>query len=224
MDQTKYRWRSWHNSGADKARDWASVRAFSLVEILAVLAILSMLSGLLVTGLPSVFSARASAQASTLAAELLAKARQQALTQGQPVAVIFSKPFSAESRQAIMLLSGSVEGTELKWQAVSPWHQLADGIRVDPVKHAVADVETSVSATVDSLYQSTSRSLDIPNIVRLDGRQVSEYFFLIFRPDGSIDAPEIAPSIEVGRYSKKALNDYTIIAQENTGRIKVVAN
>ena len=200
------------------------MRAFSLVEILAVVAILSMLSGLVVTALPAVFSARASAQASTLTAELLASARQQALSHGEPVAVMFAKSFSSENRQAIMLLSGSVEGTELKWQPASPWHRLAAGVRVDPVKHTAADVGGSGSTMVDSLYQSTARSLDIPNPTRLDGRQVSDYFFLIFRPDGSIDSPEIAPSIAVGRYSQTALNDYTIVAQENTGRIKVVAN
>jgi hypothetical protein len=74
-----------------------------------------------------------------------------------------------------------------------------------------------------SLYASSEGDLREPPKAPLNGQVVADFFYLIYRPDGSIDAPQMAPSIAIRRQTHPTLNDYVVIAQENTGRVKVVA-
>lgn len=188
--------------------------AFSLVELLTVLAIISTLGGLTVTALSQVSSSRASANGASLVADLLLSARQQAMSTGQPVAVVFSDRVRPEKPQAVMLLEGSWQNGALHWNPSSRWHMLGSEISVVPF----------VRDQSDSLYRSGLAGLESPLALPLQGENVTDYFYLIYRPNGSIDAPQIAPSVAIRRQNKESVNDYVVVAQENTGRIKIVAN
>ena len=59
--------------------------------------------------------------------------------------------------------------------------------------------------------------------VKLDGQTVTEYSYIVFRPDGSVDSPAKAPSLTLKRLSKAdTKDDYIILVQENSGRCKVI--
>lgn len=187
--------------------------AFSLIELLSVVAIISVLGGLLATNLSSVLSSRASAGGVTLVSNLLHSARQQALSAGLPVAVVFASRSGPDSRQAVVLLKGTLTGGSLNWEAASPWNPLSNGVMVDPIERD----------DKDSLYEESEGRFDGSALAPFDGRQVADYFYLVYRPDGSIDAPEISPGLVIRRQTKPDITDYVVVAQENTGRVKVVA-
>ena len=187
--------------------------AFSLIELLSVVAIISVLGGLLATNLSSLLSSRASAGGVTLVSNLLHSARQQALSAGLPVAVVFASRSGPDSRQAVVLLKGTLTGGSLNWEAASPWNPLSNGVMVDPIERD----------DIASLYKQQEGRFDGSALAPFDGRQVADYFYLVYRPDGSIDAPEISPGLVIRRQTKPDINDYVVVAQENTGRVKVVA-
>ena len=186
--------------------------AFSLIELLAVIAVISMLSGLLASSLPSLFSSRASANGASLVSNLLLLARQQALTSGKPIAVVFANPTVPEGPQAMMLLKGSRKDGVLSWEPTSPWNRFGDGVRVKPLERDA----------VASLYHPNEGNLSGLTMAVLNGAAVSDFCYLVFRPDGSIDAPQIAPSVVINRKTQPNLNDYVVVAQENTGRVKIL--
>ena len=187
--------------------------AFSLVELLSVIAIIAVLGGLLATNLSSLLSSRASAGGATLVSNLLHSARQQALSAGLPVAVVFAGRSGPDSRQAVVLLKGTLTGGSLNWEAASPWNPLSNGVMVDPIKRD----------DIASLYKQQEGSFDGSALAPFDGRQVADYFYLVYRPDGSIDSPEISPGLVIRLQTKPDINDYVVVAQENTGRVKIVA-
>jgi len=192
----------------------SSIRGFSLLELLTVVAIMSTLGGLLFSSLPGMFSSRASANGANLVANLLLSARQQAVSNGRPVAVVIANRIDPDERQAIILLDGNRQGSGMQWEALTSWQQLSKGVDVTPLTRNDAQ----------SMYNSDQGELRQPPTALLNGHLVSDFFYLIYRPDGSIDAPQIAPSLAVRRQTHPTLNDYVVIAQENTGRVKVVAD
>ena len=113
-----------------------------------------------------------------------------------------------------MLLEGMWKDGALHWSPASRWQMFGNEINVLPF----------VRDQAESLYLSSSielkSSLDLP----LQGDKVSDYFYLIYRPNGSIDAPQTAPSVAIRRQNKESVNDYVVVAQESTGRIKIVGN
>jgi|GEM_PF-2150937 len=204
---------SWLPKQAAPLSSHKGATAFSLVELLSVIAIISVLGGLLATNLSSVLSSRASAGGVTLVSNLLHSARQQALSAGLPVAVVFASRSGPDSRQAVVLLKGTLTGGSLNWEASSPWNPLSNGVMVDPIERD----------DKDSLYEESEGRFDGSALAPFDGRQVADYFYLVYRPDGSIDAPEISPGLVIRRQTKPDITDYVVVAQENTGRVKVVA-
>lgn len=187
-------------------------RAFSLVELLTVIAIISTLGGLAITALSGISSSRASANGASLVADVLLSARQLALSSGEPVAVVFAARVHSEKPQAIMLLEGSWQDGALRWKPASRWQLFGNEISVVPFMRDQSD----------SLYRSGTAGLSAGLDIPLAGEKVADYFYLIYRPNGSIDAPQIAPSVAIRRQTKESVNDYVVVAQENTGRIKIV--
>jgi len=182
-----------------------------LIELLSAVAIISILGGVLATNAPALLSSRASAGGATLISNVLHSARQQALSASLPVAVVFTARSGPDARQAVTLLKGTRQGGALHWEAASPWSPLSQGVTVVPLERS----DTS------SLYEQGNGLFDGSALSSFNGQPVSQYFYLVYRPDGSIDAPQIAPSLVIS--TKPDINDYVVVAQENTGRVKVVA-
>jgi Tfp pilus assembly protein FimT len=181
---------------------------------LTVIAIISTLGGLTVTALSGVSSSRASANGASLVADVLLSARQQAVSSGQPVAVVFSSRIRPEKPQAMMLLEGAWKDGVMQWSPSSRWQTFGNEISVIPFARD----------QVESLYLSNSKELSSSLEIPLQGEKVTNYFYLIYRPNGSIDAPQTAPSVAIRKQNKESVNDYVVVAQENTGRIKIVGN
>lgn len=192
-------------------------RAFSLIELLAVLAILSIMASFVAPAMSSVINGRSTSRAAdqTMNAALLA--RQISLANRCPVALVISRPATVSGKtQAILILASrrDASGT-LSWSAVGGWTKVPDGSVLEPYKR---DGE-------QSFYAAGQNDLSGILPVRLDGLEVSAYDYIMFHPDGIVDAPKSAPAVIVSSALRtSARQEYTIVVQSETGRPKVLPN
>ena len=110
----------------------APCRAYSLIELLAVVAIISALAGLTVGSLSPV-KANALTTGGNKIADLLTLARQNSLSRHAFTAVIIKTTEEARySAYCLFELTQNDDGTFSDWKMTAPWRLLPDGIRFDP--------------------------------------------------------------------------------------------
>ncbi len=110
----------------------AQRRAYSLIELLAVMAILSALAGLTVGSLSPV-KANALTAGGNQIADLLTFARQNSLSRHAFTAVVIKATGDARySAFCLFERTRNEDGTFSEWTMTAPWRLLPDGIRFDP--------------------------------------------------------------------------------------------
>jgi len=192
----------------------ASRRGFTLYELLVVMAIVSLLASFSVgsvTSLTTTGNLNHSVEAVTRNA---VTARQTAMSSGQPVAMAVA----TSGTRGILLLKGDSDAAgTMNWTPAGGWEKLPDQIAMGVFPRDGAD-----SFYANSGNQSNGLlSGDLPT--KMNGKVVSEYSYIVFRPDGSVDSPAKAPSLTLKRLSKADKNDdYIILVSENSGRCKVI--
>jgi prepilin-type N-terminal cleavage/methylation domain-containing protein len=162
----------------------AALRGYSLVELLAVIAILSALAGLTMGSLSPV-KANALTAGGNKIADLLASARQNSISRHSFTAVVIKSFGDARySAHCLFELSRNDDGNFASWKILAPWRPLPDGIRFDNSESA-----TNFLATANSRTGAAGQNL--PNAVLFRGTSVdlassSDVRVQIFQPDGTL--------------------------------------
>jgi prepilin-type N-terminal cleavage/methylation domain-containing protein len=214
-----------------RPRPTASRRAYSLIELLAVMAIISALAGLTVGSLSPV-KANALTAGGNQIADLLTAARQNSLARHAFTAVIIKSMGEARySAFCLLELTRNDDGTFSEWKMTAPWRVLPEGIRFDP--RAVAGPANFVDTS-----SRPSTPSPLPASIQFRGSAValsSEAAYQIFAPDGTLTKgdPVRLRLVEAGEDTGSGLiytgqqssgqpaNYYDIVVIGETGQPKV---
>jgi prepilin-type N-terminal cleavage/methylation domain-containing protein len=212
----------------------AAQRGYSLVELLAVMAILSALAGLTVGSLSPV-KANALTAGGNQITDLLTSARQNSISRHAFTAVVIKSTGDARySAYCLFELTRNDDGAFGAWKMQAPWRSLPEGVRFDP--------DAPVIAPATNFLDTVGRPLPspLPNAVQFRGKAVNlttDAAYQIFAPDGTLTRGEpvrlrlvegaenlAGPGIiYTGRKvtSGQPANYYDIVILRDTGQAKV---
>ena len=158
-------------------------RAYSLIELLAVMAILSALAGLTVGSLSPV-RANALTTGGNQLADVLTLARQNSLAHHAFTAVVIKSTGDARySSFCLFELTRNDDGTFAEWKMTAPWRSLPEGVRFDP------DPLTGPAANFVNISPRPSIPLPLPATVQFRGQTInlpSDVAYQVFAPDGTL--------------------------------------
>ena len=163
----------------------AASRAYSLIELLAVMAILSALTGLTVGSLSPV-KANALTAGGNQIADLLASARQNSISQHAFTAVVIKSGGDARySAHCLFELKRDDDGDFVAWRMLAPWRLLPEGVRFDPSAPIVSPAANFLSMSP----APPSSPSALPSSVQFRGNTVdltNDVAYQIFGPDGTL--------------------------------------
>jgi prepilin-type N-terminal cleavage/methylation domain-containing protein len=206
-------------------------RGYSLIELLAVMAILSALAGLTVGSLSPV-RADALTAGGNQTTDLLTSARQNSISRHAFTAVVIKSAGDGRfSACCLFELTRNDNGAFGTWKMLAPWRSLPEGVRFDPGAPVTAPAENFLSAT------PPSSPLALPGTVQFHGQPVNvpnDVAYQIFAPDGTltkgtpvqlrlVEGADAATGIlYTGRKSgAQPVNYYDIVILRETGQAKV---
>ncbi len=178
---------------------------FSLVELLAVIAVMSILMTLCLPAVTSRSHSGRLTAAGNLMVDLAKLARQNSLTKNASTALVIATGNGADSslnNRAACLVERTSGGSG--WTSVSRWYLLPDGIVVDPAQ--------------------TTGFLSDPKFGNLSfrGKPVTTYIYQIFRSDGSLEGNLITPpALHLMASQGGSGNYYDVVLNLFTGLAKV---
>ena len=212
----------------------ALTRGYSLIELLAVIAIISALAGLTVGSLSPVKANKLTVAGNQIA-DLLAVARQNSISRHAWTAVVIKSGGMARySAYCLFELTRNDDGGYGAWKPVAPWRLLPEGIRFDPTPSTDNFVTIANSRT-----GTAGQSLPIAFPFRetlLDLTSASEVRVQIFQPDGTLagerplrlrlveaadDLAGTGISYTGRQVSGQPANYYDILILRETGQTKV---
>jgi prepilin-type N-terminal cleavage/methylation domain-containing protein len=157
---------------------------YSLIELLATMAILSALAGLTVGSL-SPIRAKGLTAAGNQIAELLATARQNSISRHAFTAVVIkSGGIARYSAYCLFELSRNDEGAFVAWKPLAPWRLLPEGIRFDPTE-SPDNFMTSTNSRRGTAGQDLPTRYPFRE-TSLDLTSTSDARAQIFQPDGTL--------------------------------------
>lgn len=211
-------------------RSRAASRGYSLIELLAVMAILSAFAGFTLGSLSPV-KANALTSGGNQIADLLASARQNSISRHAFTAVVIkSADIARYSAYCLFERTRNDDGNFADWRMLSPWRSLPEGVRFDPDAAAVAPAANFLARS--------PLPPAFPTSVKFRGEAVSMTsgaVLQVFGPDGTltkgepvrlrlVEGAEGAGDgiIYTGRKSgDRPVNYYDIVVVRETGRTKV---
>ncbi|PTX97539.1 hypothetical protein DB346_21345 [Verrucomicrobia bacterium LW23] len=200
-----------------------SRKAFSLIELMSVIALVSIMLSMSAPTLFSMLSGRSVSLGLNTVASMTAQARQTALSGGQPVALVISTADAANpnSTQGIILLAavGQDGSGTMQWKAKCIWNRLPRNVLVEAFERSGGS----------SFFNNASTSAGGPLTgtlpVQMDNRPVESYVYIVFYPDGTVSSPTAGPAITIRQRGRQtAQPDFTLVVQSDSGRSKVIAN
>jgi len=210
----------------------AAPRGYSLIELLAVMAILSALAGFTMGSLSPV-RANALTAGGNQIADLLTAARQNSLSRHAFTAVVIKSTGDARfSAHCLFELTRNDNGAFAAWKMIAPWRSLPEGVRFDP-----GTLTGSVANFVDMSPPPRTPST-LPSSVQFRGLAISlasGVAYQIFAPDGTLTkgAPVRLRLVEGAEDSGTGIiytgqktagnpaNYYDIVILHETGQAKV---
>jgi len=151
-----------------------SVRAFSLVELLTVVAIIGLL-GALSTGAFSALGSNRVTEGGNLLSDLINQARQNSQAKRVMTALVMvtQAPSGNYNYRTFVLMEKDEGATQ--WNPITKWNYLPDGIVVDQSKSTVFVSQTPL----------LNPSVNVPPIAGMT-LPSSDYAYQVFLPDGSL--------------------------------------
>ena len=199
-----------------------SRKAFSLIELMTVLAVVSVMVSLSGPALFSFMTGRSVSLGLNVVSSMTSQARQAALSGGQPVALVITEAdaVNPNSTQAVILLAATGQDSTgtMQWKPKCMWNRLPRNVLVESFVR-------SGSPTFFSNLSGTDTPLSGNLPVLLDNTTVTKYSYIVFFPDGSVSAPASGPAVTLRTRGKTVTTpDYTLVVQTDSGRAKVIAN
>jgi prepilin-type N-terminal cleavage/methylation domain-containing protein len=206
--------------------------AYSLIELLAVMAILSALAGLTVGSLSPV-KANALTAGGNQIADLLTLARQNSLSRHAFTAVIIKSTGDARySAFCLFELTRNDDGAFSTWKLAAPWRLLPEGIRFDPTAPLTGPANFVDMSPPPSIPSA------LPPSVQFRGSTLNlstDVAYQVFAPDGTLTkgAPvrlRLVEGAEDGgsgiiptgqKNGNQPANYYDIVVLRETGHAKV---
>jgi prepilin-type N-terminal cleavage/methylation domain-containing protein len=203
-------------------------RAFSLVELLVVVAVLSVLAGLVVINAPALLASGGLRSGSQLVSDSLALARNLALSKNTATYVVIrSSGDQSWQRLAVFAL----DPTSGQWNAASQWKSMSSGASVDP--NYDPGTEQWSNSPID--IATAHAEVTPPSQAIRDGNQAlifgTDYLCIAFSPSGALLADKalalrIVRGVRTGESFAAAGGNSTptdwvkLIIEKNTGRSK----
>lgn len=202
------------------------LRAFSLVELLVVVAIMSVLMGLGVSSL-NLWRAQALSSAGNRIADLVALARQNSVGKNTYTAIaIKTQNESAYSAVCLLEYARSDDGSPGQWKVLTPWSTLKDGVVFTP---DASNTFLSSNGTLPDNFPA-----QIP--YRGQAANVSSMAVQVYQPDGTLSAGQMlrlrlvegvanasgnAVTLTHPAASGQPANYYDIVVVRDSGQVKV---
>jgi len=195
-------------------------KAFSLIELLLTIAVISVLVSLGVTSFQGFQGGRKLSTAGSRVMGLFESARENAILKGQPTAIVMLLK-DESARRAFAALEREPTGT---WKQVSKWEVLPEGVLVDS--------SSGQSSLPLALSQGSSPQVTPAlSSVSFRGKSYTPqngYAYLIFMPDGSLyqsgngslTLVEGELSNDTVRRKGNGLNSFEILINDATGRVR----
>ena len=147
-------------------------RGYSLIELLAVMAILSALAGLTVGSLSPV-KANALTAGGNQITDLLVSARQNSISRHAFTAVVIKSAGDARySAHCLFELTRNDDGNFAAWKMLAPWRLLPEGVRFDPEAPVIAPAANFLS--MNPTPPSSPSALPSPRSIPWTGRRSDE--------------------------------------------------
>lgn len=195
----------------------SSRRGFSTYELLIAVSLVSLLTTMSATYVSSWLGQRHLSNAVSMISDSTVQARQLAMSTGDPVALVFSKP--ADGPISILILKGNRDANgSMKWSSGDrEWSEFDEAVHVRTVEDK-GQASLHSAGNFDSPFLG---ELSLP----LRGAFVSDFDFVLFRPNGTIDTPSSRPRLKLSHVDSAHENDDCLILfQEASGRAKIVWN
>ena len=204
-------------------------RGYSLIELLAVMAMLSALASLTMGSLSPV-KANALTAGGNKIADLLTAARQNSLSRHAFTAVVIKSTGDARfSAYCLFELTRNDNGAFAAWKMFAPWRFLPEGVRFDP------GTLTGPAANFVDMSTPPPTPSTLPSSLQFRGLAVNGVAYQIFAPDGTLTkgAPVRLRLVEGAEDSGSGIiytgqktagtpvNYYDIVILRETGQAKV---
>jgi len=182
-------------------------RAFSLVELLVVVAVIAVLFTLTLLAIGNLGQSRRLTVAGNLTVDLINHARQVAKSRNTLTLVALIDSGADSGRALATFAYAATHGAAGAWSQLDPWSTLPEGIEVD------------LAASAQFFQATPPVSVPHPSSFTRGGQTVT-CATAIFLPDGRTVNPSTAPQVIILRGAESpadAPNFYKIIINQATG-------
>jgi prepilin-type N-terminal cleavage/methylation domain-containing protein len=158
--------------------------AFTLIELVAVLAIMAVMVGILAPAIAGLQTSHGLTASVNLVANFANMARENAMAKNAMIALVVvtdSSHGSANNSIVLMELNGKSDGsaaTSADWKQTTKWQPLSSGVIFDPAS-------LGFNKSTDSAQGDGVPSPALPEL-RCNAMPVASYSYLIFLPNGSL--------------------------------------
>lgn len=197
-------------------------RGFSIVELMTVVAVLSVLTAVVVPGVSGILQGQALRGASDRAWTAVTAARAEAISRQTNVALVITAGRSADPNQseAIMLLAASRDGSAgaggWTWEPASRWQKLPVGVEARPLETG-SFLQSSAATPSIAAYGALADALPA-----IDGAPVDRFSYVVFRPDGSVDSGSANPVLAFRRLVVETGPEMALVLSPDSGRARIV--